>query len=37
MFDIDCGHEPPQITFINGALAEIEVDAGKGKVIQYFK
>lgn len=37
VFDIDCGHEPPQITFINGAYAEIEVDEGKGKVIQYFK
>lgn len=35
--EIDCGHVPPQITFINGAFAEIEVNQGKGKVIQYFK
>lgn len=34
--EIDCGHVPPQITFINGAYAEIEVYDGKGKVKQYF-
>jgi muramoyltetrapeptide carboxypeptidase len=34
--DIDCGHIPPQITFINGAFAEVEVVNGKGVVKQYF-
>ncbi|KPV55637.1 peptidase S66 [Paenibacillus sp. A3] len=37
VYDIDCGHVPPQMTFINGAYAEIEVEAGKGTVKQFFK
>ncbi|MFD0717089.1 S66 peptidase family protein [Paenibacillus sp. GCM10027626] len=37
IYDIDCGHVPPQITFINGAYAEIEVGDGKGSVKQIFK
>jgi muramoyltetrapeptide carboxypeptidase len=36
IYDIDCGHVPPQITFINGAYAEIEVKDGKGTVKQTF-
>ncbi|GKU76337.1 S66 peptidase family protein [Paenibacillus sp. L3-i20] len=36
IYDIDCGHLPPQITFINGAYAEVEVWGGKGVVKQYF-
>ncbi|MFC5401662.1 S66 family peptidase [Cohnella soli] len=37
VFDIDCGHVPPQMTFINGAYAEIEVSVdGKGLVKQTF-
>jgi muramoyltetrapeptide carboxypeptidase len=36
VYDIDCGHLPPQITFINGALAEVNVVNGKGVVKQYF-
>lgn len=36
IFDIDCGHVPPQITFINGAYANIESENGKGRVIQMF-
>ncbi|WP_127532572.1 S66 family peptidase [Paenibacillus kobensis] len=36
VFDIDCGHVPPQMTFINGAYAEVEVAGGKGVVKQYF-
>ncbi|MFK9090837.1 S66 peptidase family protein [Bacillus salipaludis] len=36
IFDIDCGHVPPQITFINWAYAEVEVEEGKGTVVQYF-
>jgi muramoyltetrapeptide carboxypeptidase LdcA involved in peptidoglycan recycling len=37
VYDIDCGHVPPQITFINGAYAEVEVTDGKGIVRQTFK
>ncbi|MCL6459290.1 MAG: LD-carboxypeptidase [Gorillibacterium sp.] len=37
IYDIDCGHVPPQITFINGAYAEIEVENGKASIMQYFK
>ena len=37
IFDVDCGHVPPQLTFINGAFAEVHVENGKGTLIQYFK
>lgn len=37
IYDIDCGHVPPQITFINGAYAVVEVEDGKGTVLQTFK
>ncbi len=37
LYDIDCGHVPPQITFVNGAYAEIESDNGQGTVLQTFK
>jgi muramoyltetrapeptide carboxypeptidase len=37
IYDIDCGHVPPQITFINGAYAEIKLDNGQGTVLQHFK
>jgi len=37
IFDIDCGHVPPQMTFINGAYAEVEAADGKGTVIQSFR
>lgn len=36
-YDIDLGHVPPQITFVNGAYAVIDVENGKGKVTQEFK
>jgi muramoyltetrapeptide carboxypeptidase len=36
IYDIDCGHMPPQITFINGAFADVEVENGKGVVKQHF-
>ncbi|MGD6968251.1 S66 family peptidase [Rossellomorea vietnamensis] len=32
VYDIDCGHMPPQVTFINGAYAVIEAADGKGTV-----
>ncbi|MFD1677952.1 S66 family peptidase [Alicyclobacillus fodiniaquatilis] len=37
IYDIDCGHVPPQITFINGAYAKVEVKEGKGTMWQHFK
>lgn len=37
IYDIDCGHLPPQITFINGAYGEVEVSEGKGTVLQFFR
>lgn len=37
VYDIDCGHVPPQITFINGAYGMVEVEDGKGTIVQYFK
>ncbi|HZH61666.1 MAG TPA: S66 peptidase family protein [Metabacillus sp.] len=36
IFDIDCGHVPPQMTFINGAYAKVEVNDGKGSILQSF-
>ena len=37
IYDIDCGHVPPQMTFVNGAYAEVEVKDGKGTLKQTFK
>lgn len=37
LYDIDCGHVPPQITFVNGAYAEVESESGQGTVLQTFK
>ncbi|OIU71952.1 S66 family peptidase [Rossellomorea aquimaris] len=37
IYDIDCGHQPPQVTLINGAYAEVEVSGVKGVIKQYFK
>ena len=34
VYNIDLGHLPPQLIFINGAYAEISVKNGKGKVTQ---
>ncbi|WP_339320165.1 S66 peptidase family protein [Paenibacillus sp. FSL R10-2734] len=36
VYDIDCGHTPPQITLINGAYAEVDVTDGVGTVTQFF-
>ncbi|MBH0172456.1 LD-carboxypeptidase [Fictibacillus sp. 23RED33] len=37
IYDVDCGHVPPQITFVNGAYAEVKVECGKGTVLQHFR
>ncbi|TMV48752.1 LD-carboxypeptidase [Paenibacillus mesophilus] len=37
VYDIDCGHVPPQMTFVNGAVAEVKVTNGKATVVQFFE
>ncbi|WP_342527659.1 S66 peptidase family protein [Chryseomicrobium sp. FSL W7-1435] len=37
VYDVDCGHVPPQVTLINGAHAVVQVADGKGTVVQTFK
>lgn len=39
LYDIDCGHMPPQMTLINGAMAQVEFSEEKGtaSVLQIFK
>lgn len=36
LYDVDCGHMPPQIIFVNGAYAKVEFCEGKGTVNQKF-
>nr|WP_106782321.1 S66 peptidase family protein [Lysinibacillus timonensis] len=35
-YDIDCGHVPPQMTFVNGAYAEVRIYNGSGMIKQKF-
>ncbi|BCB03742.1 S66 family peptidase [Bacillus sp. KH172YL63] len=37
LYDIDCGHQPPQLTFINGSYGCVEVKDGEGRLKQIFK
>jgi muramoyltetrapeptide carboxypeptidase LdcA involved in peptidoglycan recycling len=37
VFDIDCGHKPPRMTFINGAIGEIVSLGGKGTLSMELK
>lgn len=39
LYDIDCGHMPPQLTLINGAMAQVEFSEEKGtaSVRQIYK
>ncbi len=39
LYDIDCGHMPPQLTLINGAMAQVEFSEEKGtaSILQIFK
>lgn len=37
IYDMDCGHVPPQITLINGSHAEVHSCGGKGTITQYFR
>jgi len=34
LYDVDIGHQPPQFTLINGALANVQFEAGRGSVTQ---
>lgn len=36
-YEVDFGHVPPQMTFINGAYATVQVKDGKGTLTQTFK
>lgn len=36
IYDIDCGHVPPQLTFINGAWAKFKISGGAAEVLQRF-
>ncbi|WP_257348561.1 S66 family peptidase [Pseudalkalibacillus decolorationis] len=37
LYDVDLGHIPPQLTFINGSFAEVSYKKGGGQIIQTFK
>lgn len=37
IYDVDIGHKPPQLTFINGAYCEVKYANGKGEVLQEMK
>lgn len=37
VYDIDCGHVPPQMTFVNGTVAEVQVANGQATVLQIFE
>lgn len=34
LFDVDIGHQPPQFTLINGAMAHVIFNSGGGSVVQ---
>lgn len=36
IYDADIGHVPPQLTLVNGALAEVSSLAGRGKITMSF-
>lgn len=37
IYDVDIGHMPPQLTLINGALATVKLNDGKGQITQELK
>jgi muramoyltetrapeptide carboxypeptidase LdcA involved in peptidoglycan recycling len=37
IYDVDLGHKPPQLTFINGAYGEVKYFGGKGEISQVMK
>ena len=36
LYNVDLGHIPPQLTFINGSIADVEFKNKKAKIIQKF-
>ncbi len=34
--DVDCGHVPPHLVLLNGALAEITVDGPRTQIVQHL-
>ena len=34
VYDVDLGHKPPQLTYINGAYAEVTIDNNEDKIVQ---
>ena len=34
LYDVDIGHQPPQFTLINGALARVQFENGAGSIVQ---
>ena len=34
VLDVDCGHVPPHLALVNGALAELEVDGDVQRLSQ---
>ncbi len=34
IFDADIGHQPPQMTIVNGAIAKVTCNDGKGRIVQ---
>jgi len=34
LYDVDVGHQPPQFTLINGAVADVQFAAGQGSIAQ---
>ena len=34
VLDVDCGHVPPHLALVNGALAELEVDGATARLTQ---
>ena len=37
LYDLDLGHVPPQLKLVNGALAEVTIDAsGTGTLVQHL-
>ncbi|MBY0446536.1 MAG: LD-carboxypeptidase, partial [Burkholderiales bacterium] len=35
LIDVDIGHQPPQLTLINGALAEVVFENSAGRLTQW--
>jgi muramoyltetrapeptide carboxypeptidase LdcA involved in peptidoglycan recycling len=34
IYDVDIGHQPPQFTLVNGAVAHVQFETGRGSITQ---